>query len=56
MATITVTVPDTEADLFLKELTTLSTRVIKASKLDPAVEAANAKRDRFMQVTEYTRD
>lgn len=51
MATVTVTVPDTEVDLFLKELTTLSTRVIKADRLSPAIEAHNAKRAQFMGIT-----
>lgn len=51
MATITVTVPDTEADLFLKEIKELSTRVIKAERLSPAIEAHNAKRAQFMGIT-----
>ena len=53
MATVVVTVPDSEADTFIKELSTLATRVIKAERLSPAVEASNAQRNKFMGITEY---
>lgn len=53
MKTFTVVVPDSDAELFAKELTTLTARIIKSEQLDAASEAHRAKRETFMNITEY---
>lgn len=54
MATLTLTVPDTEVELFLTLLETspmLRDRVTTVVRLSPAIEAHDIKRARFMNQT-----